>query len=83
MYDSMVKRKGKGKFGISESRSSSKLRALLKTQEINELLEKSTIESEALQNSGDDRPVDESHVLDLLEGGGRYGAGTPKKKRKR
>ncbi len=43
-----------------------KLRALEKTQHINDMLERSTIESEALQNAGYDRPVDESHILDLL-----------------
>lgn len=51
----------------SKRRSSEKLRALMRTQAINELLSKSITESEALQNSGDDRPVYESHVTDLLE----------------
>lgn len=51
----------------SKKKSSDKLKALMRTQEINELLSKSITESEALQNSGDDRPVYESHVTDLLE----------------
>jgi hypothetical protein len=50
-----------------KSRSAERLKALIKTQQINELLEKSTIQSEALQNVGDDRPAYESHVLSLLE----------------
>lgn len=52
----------------SKKKSNEKLRALMRTQEINELLSKSITESEALQNTGDDRPVYESHVTDLLEG---------------
>jgi hypothetical protein len=51
----------------SKRKSSEKLRALMRTQEINELLSKSITESEALQNSGDDRPVYDSHVIDLLD----------------
>lgn len=55
---------GKG----SRKKSSDKLKALIKTQQINEMLSKSLTESEALQNSGDDRPAYESHVTDLLDG---------------
>lgn len=44
-----------------------KLRALFRTQKINELVEKTSIESQALQYSGDDRPITEGHVIDLLE----------------
>jgi len=51
----------------SKKKSSDKLKALMRTQQINELLSKSITESEALQNSGDDRPVYESHVTDLLD----------------
>ncbi len=50
-----------------KSASSKKLLALKKTQEIAQLLAKSTMESQALSNSGDDRPAGEDHVLDLLE----------------
>lgn len=56
----MAKKKG------GRGKSGDRLRALMRTQEINELLSKSITESEALQNSGDDRPVYESHVTDLL-----------------
>lgn len=56
--------------GKPKKRTSDKLRALMRTQEINDLLSKSITESEALQNSGDDRPTYESHVIDLLEGKG-------------
>jgi hypothetical protein len=51
----------------SRKKPNQKLEALMRTQKINELLSKSITESEALQNSGDDRPVYESHVTDLLE----------------
>ncbi len=78
----MAKKKaGRGKSG-------DRLRALMRTQEINELLSKSITESEALQNSGDDRPVYESHVTDLLanQGGARTsstsGKGAKKPSRK-
>ena len=50
----------------SRRKSGQKLKALIRTQEINDLLSKSITESEALQNTGDDRPVYESHVTDLL-----------------
>ena len=49
-------------------KSVDKLKALMLSQHINDLLSKTLTESEALQNSGDDRPVYESHVTDLLEG---------------
>ncbi len=49
-------------------KSVAKLKALILSQHINELLSRTLTESEALQNSGDDRPVYESHVTDLLEG---------------
>ncbi|MCL5100727.1 MAG: hypothetical protein M1122_02125 [Candidatus Marsarchaeota archaeon] len=52
---------------VKKKKSSDKLKALMRTQELNEFLERSTIESEALQNVGDDRPSYESHVFDLLE----------------
>ena len=48
-------------------RSGQKLRALMRTQEINDMLSKSITESEALQNTGDDRPTYESHVTDILD----------------
>ncbi len=49
------------------SKVSKKLEALMRSEQINRMLENSTIESEALQSAaGDSRPVDESHVLDLL-----------------
>ena len=49
------------------SKNASKLQALIRSQQINELLKRSTIESEALQSSGDDRPIGEQHIGDLLE----------------
>ena len=55
------------KQGKPEKKSINKLKALLRTQQINDFLSKSITESEALQNSGDDRPVYESHVTDLLD----------------
>ena len=48
-------------------KSGNKLKALMRTQQINDFLSKTITESEALQNSGDDRPVYESHVTDLLD----------------
>ncbi|MGC8479795.1 MAG: hypothetical protein ACP5M9_03985 [Candidatus Micrarchaeia archaeon] len=44
-----------------------KIQALRRSQEIDSLLKKSIMESEALQSSGDDRPEDESHINELLE----------------
>ncbi len=44
-----------------------KLQALMRSQEINAMLKKSLIESEALQSSGDDRPQGEDHISKLLE----------------
>jgi hypothetical protein len=50
------------------SKKAKRLEALKRSQEINQLLEDSTIEGEALLNSaGESRPSYESHVLDLLE----------------
>ncbi len=43
-----------------------KIKALARAREINNLLAKGALQSEALQNAGEDRPADESHVLDLL-----------------
>ena len=71
--------------GFKKRRASSlqKLRALAKTQLINEMLEKSTIESEALQNMGYDRPVDESHIIDLLNAEGtKSGSKSAKRSRR-
>ncbi len=51
----------------SRRKSGQKLRALMRTQEINDMLSKSITESEALQNTGDDRPTYESHVTDILD----------------
>ena len=48
------------------SKSAGKIEALKRAQQINELLLRSTIESEALQSSGDDRPIGEQHLSDLL-----------------
>jgi len=39
----------------------------MRSQEINEMLKRSMIESEALQSSGDDRPSGEDHISKLLE----------------
>ncbi len=58
-----------------------KLKALIKTQEINEMLSKSITESEALQNSGDDRPEYEAHVTDLLDRKSVKSAKSPPKKK--
>ena len=44
-----------------------KIKALRRAQEIENMLKRSIIESEALQSGGDDRPVDESHINELLE----------------
>ncbi len=55
------------KLGKQGKKSGNKLKALMRTQQINDFLSKSITESEALQNSGDDRPVYESHVTDLLD----------------
>gem|GEM_PF-5919806 len=57
----------KGSKKSSKKNSGEKLRALMRTQAINDILSKSITESEALQNSGDDRPIYDSHVNDLLE----------------
>ena len=51
----------------SSGRSSSKLAAFNRTQEIYKLLEKGIIESEALLSTAADRPTDDAHVLELLE----------------
>ena len=51
----------------SRGKSSSKLAAFNRTQEIYKLLEKGIIESEALLSTAADRPTDDAHVLDLLE----------------
>lgn len=59
----MGKKAGSG----SRSKSAGKIEALRRAQQINELLMRSTIESEALQSSSDDRPVGEQHIFDLLD----------------
>lgn len=46
------------------------------------MLKKSIIESEALQSAGDDRPVDESHINELLEEDSIKIKKTPKKNKK-
>ena len=51
----------------SRGKSSGKLAAFNRTQEIYKLLEKGIIESEALLSTAADRPTDDAHVLDLLE----------------
>ena len=43
-----------------------RVKALVRAQEMNEMLKRSIIESEALQSSGDDRPLGEEHISDLL-----------------
>ena len=48
-------------------KKSKKIQALLRSQNIENQLRKSIIESEALQNSGDDRPEGETHVNDILD----------------
>jgi hypothetical protein len=55
------------KASSKRSKNASKIQALKRAQQINELLKRSTIESEALQSGGDDRPVGEQHIFDLLE----------------
>ncbi len=44
-----------------------KIKALRRAQEVESMLKTGKIRSEALQSSGDDRPVDESHINELLE----------------
>ena len=39
------------------------------------------MESEALQNSGDDRPEDEAHINELLENNKKYKEGNVKNKK--
>ena len=54
--------------GKKSSEKAKRLEALDRAQQINQMLEISTIESEALMSGGgDSRPTYESHVLDLLE----------------
>ncbi len=52
--------------GKRDGSRNARVRALVRAQEMNEMLKKSIIESEALQSSGDDRPWGEQHVYDLL-----------------
>ena len=58
-----------GKMAKRENSSrAKKMEALERSQQINEALETSTIESAALLSSaGESRPTLESHVLDLLD----------------
>ncbi len=65
----------------SKRKSGEKLKALMRAQKINEFLSKSITESEALQNSGDDRPTYESHITDLLENEGKIERSAPGEKR--
>jgi hypothetical protein len=66
------------------SEKARRLEALDRAQQINQMLETSTIESEALMSAaGDSRPVNESHVLDLLEQKKAEAAGITKKSRPR
>ncbi len=58
----------------SKGKSSGKLAAFNRTQEIYKLLEKGIIESEALLSTAADRPTDDAHVLDLLESANAPGA---------
>ncbi|MDE1823969.1 MAG: hypothetical protein KGI00_00200 [Candidatus Micrarchaeota archaeon] len=50
-----------------KSRSSKKLQAFNRSQEIYKLLEKGIIVNEALSSSTGDRPEEDAHVSDLLE----------------
>ncbi len=69
----------------SRGKSSSKLAAFNRTQEIYKLLEKGIIESEALLSTAADRPTDDAHVLDLLESANapspQYHSGSTRKSR--
>ena len=56
---------------------------MMRTQQINAMVEKGTIESEALQSSSSDRPVDESHILDLLKSEDAEGGAGRKQKPRR
>lgn len=49
-----------------KSRSSKKLQAFNRSQEIYKLLEKGIIVNEALSSSTGDRPEEDAHVSDLL-----------------
>jgi hypothetical protein len=53
--------------GASRKGSGTMLQAILRAQQMNDMLKKSIIESEALQSSGDDRPSGEDHISNLLE----------------
>ncbi len=67
-----------------KSSKARKLEALERSQQINQALETSTIESAALLSSaGESRPTLESHVLDLLDSQQQQmGDETPRKGRK-
>jgi hypothetical protein len=55
---------------IQRRAKSSKFDSFNRSQQIYKLLEKGIIESEALSSSAADRPEDDAHVLELLEGSG-------------
>lgn len=69
--------------GVALSKNNSKkIQALKRSQEIENILKKGIMESEALQNSGDDRPEDESHINELLENNKKYKEGSGKNTKK-
>ncbi|MCL5427589.1 MAG: hypothetical protein M1321_00175 [Candidatus Marsarchaeota archaeon] len=43
-----------------------RVRALMRAQEMNDILKRGIVQSEALQSSGDDRPWGEDHISELL-----------------
>lgn len=47
--------------------NSKKLEKLRRSQEIESQLEKSIVETEALQSGGDDRPEGETHINEILK----------------
>ncbi len=66
---------------VLSKNNSKKIQALKRSQEIENILKKGIMESEALQNSGDDRPEDESHINELLENNKKYKEGSAKNKK--
>ena len=92
--DSMAKN-ARGKTMAKDPKVSKNLEALLKVQQIQDILKAGNVEGQAIMDSaGEQRPSDESHIVDLLEKrrvGGRNivetnakgkKAGDAKKKRK-
>jgi hypothetical protein len=61
------------------SKGSKRLEAFRRTQEINEQVERATMENEIL-NSSEDMPVEESHVTALLDEEGKNLQGRREKK---